>query len=822
MQSWSGNPTGRALLTVHAGTGYDAPGVPTLRSGTIVRRPTPAYAMPAPTINPIPAVVTQARPPGSGALTLLFFLTLAALAVALYAARAQFPGPTSGEFWSDANVINGCRGYDQVGFTATWGLPRIQLAAPPDDTKALYLSYPPGPYWFSYAAWSAGQAIGLDPILSARLFAQTCGLASGLLLFLVCSRLARSQAIGALAGLFYILSPAFLSYSAALHHMAYSPMLLLGAMRAWLAFEDGLAPRRWAWLALTALLFAADCWTNLEHMFFFALFVGVRAAFHFRWPVVLGAALVGPLPVPMMALRVLHNAQVLGGWDAALAKFRSRASSRSSGGRAGVDLPELLLSWLARLDWPVAGRTPGSVAWNQEFVYPALNPWVVAGVGILLLTLILHRRVRRRPPERLPLSLIDPAFVTLPPLAGTASAKPARLLFWDLPPASPIARGLAGGLLLLAGGLTWFLVMTQHTQPHRFIVLLLMPGLALLLGTLSGWVIDSARTCTRGLTGPLPVWIRLRAWTVSALFLAVFAAQARRADVLNQLAPLDPATRHRVKSRVESNARVVNLGDALQHSGVARVYMYDGANMMPWRAASIALPFLYARIEMPHALDPADAVYAEAWDKSEIDACLDAIDRFGLPDVAGTIEDRTLIFRSPTGRSGLEANLDVRLVAASPPAGTAREPAAHDANPAPLPPHPPAAAPTLRTIRWSPTMVSDHMALLLLVSGDLGQNGGAGHLDRFTFSLRVRTPQGLVVHESRTRLRPVPIRDEGRALVVLLVPSSVMTPDTTADLAIWDRQARAPVLFRAPHLPPFAPDQSGRRLTWPTHPSPPP
>lgn len=757
---------------------------------------------------PIP---DAARRPGSSrGLGVLFLLTLAVLAVALFTARAMHPGPDAGEFWSDSNVINGCRGYDQIGFTATWGLPRIQLAAPPDDTRALYLSYPPGPYWLSYAAWSAGRALGVDPVLAARLVAQTCGLGSGLLIFLVCSRLARSTPIGALAGLFYILSPAFLSYSAALHHMAYSPLLLLGAMRAWLAFEDGRGPRRTVWLALTALLFAADCWTNLEHMFFFSLFVGVRTLFHFRWPVVLGAILVGPIPVPMMALRVLHNAQVLGGWDAAMEKFRSSASRRSTGGRLGVDLANLARSWLARLDWPVPSHPGVNLDWNQEFVYPAANPWVLAGVVALLVSLALHRMIRSGRNQRLPLSLIDPARVTMPPLASPHAVTPAKLLCWTLPPASPIARGLAGGALLLLGGLTWFVVMTQHTQPHRFIVLLLMPGLCLLLGTLAWWMIDSARTSTAGLHGPVAAWIRTRGWVLAALLLGVFAAQARRADVLNQLAPLDSATRQRVLSRQEFNARVNRVGNALARDGVTRVHLYDGTNVLPWQAASIGLPFLYARLGIPEAIQPSDAVLAKAWDDSEIAACLGAAERFGLPDLASRPEDRTLIFRSrPPGAQDdaphADLNMSVILLPGQSPAAPASTPAD--------------TALTLRSLRWAPTVLGDQFALALFCTGDLARGTGPNALDRFAFSLRIRSPDGRVLHESRSRLAWAPIRDDRRALLFLVVPASILVDGATADLAIWDRQARAPVFFPAQLPTPLTRTDSGTRLRWPAQPT---
>lgn len=781
--------------------------------------------MPAAPTSAIPPAPAPTRPHAARVLTIVFALVFALVGIALYAARAQHPGPDSGEFWSDANVINGCRGYDQIGFSQTWGIPRIQLAAPITDTKALYLTYPPGPYWLSYAAWTVGRTIGLDPVLSARLFAQTCGLASGLLMFFLCTRLARSPAIGALAALFYILSPAFLSYSAALHHMAYSPMLLLGAMRAWLAFEDGARPRRWLWLALAALLFAIDCWTNLEHMVFFALFVGIRTAFHFRWPVVIGAALVGPLPIPMMALRVLHNAQVLGGWDAAMHKFRSSANRRSSGGRAGVDLSDLALTWLARLDFPVQGRSDLNLVWNQEFVYPALNPWVVAGLSAMLLTVLMHGRVRRRQAQRLPLSLIDPGLVTLPPLAGTHAAKPARLFLWTLPAFSPVTLGLANSLLLLAGGFTWFIVMTQHTQPHRFIVLLLMPGLALLLGALCWWVIDSARACTAGLTGPLAAWVRLRAWTLAALVLGVFAFQARRADVLNQHAILDPATHQRVTTRVEANQRAVALGKALDASGITRLHLYDGANIMPWRAATLALPFLYARQDMPKAIDPADAIYAEAWDATEIAACLDASIRFGLPDLNGPPDARTVVFRGSATRAGLETRLDLPLLAAPrpdqpvPPADSPSETPAPPSTPAAATPDPspatPKAPPTLHSIRWAPTLQSDQFALTMLVTGDLDQSDAQADLDRFTFSLRVRDAQGQVVHESRTRLRWAGIRDRERALLIVLAPASVMVEGATADLAIWDRSARAPIVFSTAVSEPFATGESGRRLRWP-------
>ncbi|MEZ6232772.1 MAG: hypothetical protein R3B68_01150 [Phycisphaerales bacterium] len=713
-----------------------------------------------------------------------FLLVLAALGVLLYAARAQYPGPSSGEFWSDANIINASRGFDDAGFTTTWGLPRIQTAAPVDDASALYVSYPPGPYWLSYAAWTVGKALGVEPLLAARLFAQTCGLASALLAWLVFTRLSHSRAIGALAGLFYVLSPAFLSYSAALHHMAYSPMLLFGAMRAWLAFEDTLGPRRLVWLALTALLFAADCWTNLEHMFFFALFVGVRTAFHFRWPVVLGAALVGPLPIPMMALRVLHNAQVLGGWDAALEQFRSKASRRSGSGRAGVDLHELASSWLARLGWPWPTRDDTNLVWNQEFVYPALDPWVLGALAAILISVALHGAARwcanrsaRRP---LSVSLVDPR----KGLVGVAPPEPppkagARFLFWSLPPGGPIACGLGGGVLLLAGGLTWFVVMTQHTQPHRFIVLLLMPGIALLLGTAAWWVVESARRVGTGSDGLLAALLRGRAWILAALLLALFARQIVVADALNQLWPLDERAHRRTASRQDANARSAIVGEALAARGVSRLHVYDGANVMPWRAASLAQPFVYARIEMPEALAPSEAIYAEAWDATEVAACLDAAERFGLPLLAGPPSQRAFVFMGgdPSSR---ERRVDAPLDRPAPgESGTGSLKA-------------------VRAVAWCPTLTGEEWVLAIFLEGDLAGTPEDPVLSRYTFTLRADAREGTGSDngprlESRTRLNWSPIRDDRRALVLLSVPTENLEPGAPAELAIWDRRARAAV-----------------------------
>ncbi|MCA9288289.1 MAG: hypothetical protein KDA05_06885, partial [Phycisphaerales bacterium] len=738
---------------------------------------------------PSPAPSVRRTVTGPRWMAAAFLLVLAALAALMYTARLQYPGPSSGEFWSDANIINASRGFDDAGFTTTWGLPRIQTAAPVDDTSALYLSYPPGPYWLSYAAWTVGKAMGVEPVLAARLFAQTCGLLSALLAWLVFTRLSHSRAIGALAALFYVLSPAFLSYSAALHHMAYSPMLLFAAMRAWLAFEDTLGPRRLIWLALTALLFAADCWTNLEHMFFFALFVGMRTVFHFRWPVVLGAALIGPLPIPMMALRVLHNAQVLGGWDAAMEKFRSSANRRSGGGLAGIDLHELLSSWLARLGWPWPTRDSTNLVWNQEFVYPALDPWVLGAIVAILLSITLHGAARwfaarssRRP---LAVSLVDPTkgLVGVAP-PNTPPASGARFLFWNLPPGGPLASALAGGLLLLAGGLTWFVVMTQHTQPHRFIVLLLMPGIAMLLGTVAWWGVASARRVREASGGVLAALLRMRALVLGILLLVLFARQVVVADVLNQLWPLDERSHRRTMSREEANQRSAVVGRALAARGVTRLHVFDGANVMPWRAASLAQPFLYARIDMPETLGQGEAIYAEAWDAAEAAACLDAAERFGLPLLAGSPSQRAFVFLD---RDAGDAQRLIDAPLASPGDGGEHQPP----------------APMIRAVAWSPTLTGQEWVLAILVEGDLEADADESILARYTFTLRAdarREPHADAPPrvEARTRLNWSPIRDSRRALVLLAVPSSQLARGAPAELAVWDRRSRTPITFELP------------------------
>lgn len=733
----------------------------------------------------------------------IFFAVLLGLSVALVIARARYPGPDSGEFWSDANIINACRAYDQAGFRTTWGLPRIQLAASPDDASALYVSYPPGPYWISYTGWRLGSALGLDPLRSARLLAQTCGVISAILAYLVFTRLAGSAPIGALGALFYILSPAFLSYSAALHHMTYSPMLLLGAIYAWLAFERGAGLRRWVWLAAAAVLFAADCWTNLEHMFFFALFVGVRTLFHFRWPTLLGAAVVGPIPVPMMALRVLHNAQVLGGWDAAMHKFRSSATRRSGGGRLGVDLWDLFTSWIARLGWPRPERPGINLDWNQEFVYPVLAPWVLVTMAIVALSIAMHAALRavRRSPRTLDLSLVSPDVPAMPRRDPPRDHNAPRLLIWTLPPSPPILRALAGGALLLACGLTWFVVMTQHTMPHRFIVLLLMPGLALLLGAVAWGAIASGHAATRGLPGPAAAWLRLRAWAVAGAMLAAFAAKARSADVLNFLYPLDPAARQRVMFRAETNARVAAAGLALAERGVRRIHMYDGANVMPWRAASIGLPFLYARRDLPEHVEPGDAVYAEAWDATELAAAIAGVRRWGLPELVNPPGDRTIVFIAP----GLEP----------PPRGSPSTPPWEIHTSIPLDPDHDD-SPAIVRARWAPTLLGDRVVLSLQVQGDLSTSDDRRPAEWFSFTLRARSADGQVAAQTTSRISWSPIRDSRDALVWLMLPRDAIGPSTTIELAIWDRRRSRAVPVAGDHPAPLRAARGGRYLLWPS------
>lgn len=770
-----------------------------------------------PPLRPIPARPIPASPDAlrrptrfDHALARTFLVVWTVLSFALLTARALHPGPETGEYWSDSNVINASRAFDNHGFMATYGIPRLETDVEPTDLHSLYLTYPPGPYWISYASWRLGALVGVDPLLAARLVSQAVGVLSGLLIFQLFTRLAGNPGLGGVAGLFYILSLPYSSYSADLHHMTYSPALLFGAMLAWLAFERGAGRRRWLWLLLTAFLYAVDCWTNLEHIVFFALFVAFRTLCCFRWPVILGAALVGPLPIPMMALRVAHNALLLGGWDASINRFRAAANRRSTGGRIGLDLHALIDAWLGRLGWPIGS------AWNKQYQFPILDPWILGGIAAILASILLTVGVRRHARRRrhLPISLIDPAAPVTRDLLLPADPRVSPVLFWRVGPIPPIARGLLNGLLLLAGGFSWFIVMTQHTLPHRFIVLILMPGLSLLLGSTVYAALRSALSLRPDQVGPIARWARFRAMVLGLALLVTWCRHLALSDVLNQLLPLDATTAQRVAQLETRNRRTGVACDQLAAGGISRLVFFDGDKRLPWRAASTRLPYTFASIQMPESLAPDQALYVEAWDDIERDAVVQAAGRWGLPTFVGPIDEAALVFAP--GASDADAwAFNCRL---EPPIPLRTDVAAEQSSDANLAPAPAPAlasdALLLEQMRWSRPLASDGAVLSMLVSGPLGPDGAGSARRRLVFTVRLLDDTGTARAERTVRIGTSKLRNQARAIISAEFSSAELSGCSTGELSIRDRRDRQPIRVPTELPAPLRATPEGTGLGW--------
>lgn len=755
----------------------------------------PALA-PTPAPTDFHSVAAAPTAPLDRFLTRLFLVIWAGLAVILFTARGLNPGPETGECSSDSNVINACRVYDTQGFLADHALPRLESATAPPDTRSLYLTYPPGPYWITYAAWTTGRLLGLDPLLSARFFAQAIGILTGLLAFRLFSRLSGNIGLGALAALFYILSLPYTSYSAALHHMTYSPALLMGAMLAWLAFERTPRPTCYWFLALAAGLYAIDCWTNLEHIAFFALFIAIRTLCHFRLPVFLGAVLLASLPVPLMALRIAHNTLALGSWERALRHLGGAATRRSTGGSDGFDHAELLQVWLRRLG------ADGLSHWDHAYAYPILDPWVLSAIGATLIAGLLAHQLRRRAIRH----------AHLAPLPAVPRS-----------PVTPISLGLLNGLLLLAAGASWFLIMTQHTLQHSFIVLLLMPGLALLLGTLCWGTLRSAALARPAQLGFAGWWARAHCSLVVLALVALFARHLNRSDVLNQLAPLNAVARERVLDLRQRNALMSPVASHLRTHGLSRLVMFDGAHYATWRAASADMPFTYARTSMPRLLAPDQALHVQIVDGNEREQAALALVRWGLPTFVGSIQHRTLVFTPPDTPTlptdGLVVHLDppIRFDASFAPPESPAESST-----------PPGTAEqvTITNIALSRPIGGDHaIASLVVIAPPPDPNNPEGDGDRmghrFEFTLRIRDANGRVIAERETRMAWAVIRRQGVCLLAVVFTEAELASGAILELSIRDRRQRAMVRLEHPDLSLFGPS-ARRSMWWPIPPIVPP
>jgi len=514
----------------------------------------------------------------------------------------RHPGLQHGDSFSDANVLNASRNFEAAGFSTLWGLPYHRATWSPDRPGAPYTHYGPASEWIHEALRRCGLR-ELSQFRAASLLLTTVAL----LLFLhVAWRLSGSRVIAALAVFFYAWSAPFSQYADSLREHAYSQLTLFGFLAAWLAYEAATARRaRRGWLALAGLCFFCDLWLTFEHVLMIPLFAAGRLLAPGGRRALRGLLLVGLVGAAALGTRLAHNSLAVGGVRRAVEDLMAVAKYRAGRDAQQFSYRELARVWRARL-----GRDrirPGDYV--AEMAYPALTPTVRWTSGVL--------------------------FVVL-------------LCVWHAATSAPLRQALGNALLLLLAGGAWLLAMRNHAFIHRHIILLLMPGLALLLAGLATAGLQQWWCAQRA----APVrWV---APLVAIILLSSFAAEMRKSVALNQVVALEP----KVHAEVLTRRLASQLRQHAGCRGLANVErLYFAGSELPEAAWEIGRPYQFGALQLPDAIGPRDAVWIDAWSPEQRALAREAYARFGFPDVFASPLDMPLLFR-PHQEPGLTADID--------------------------------------------------------------------------------------------------------------------------------------------------------------------
>ncbi len=532
-------------------------------------------------------------------------------AILLIALRTARPGLEIGHGWIDANILNAMSFFDRLGYGPTKGLPTVQTALGLDGRPDIYSTYPPGPYW----GCEVLRRIGLDELWHLRIATILVSIASVYLLCRIVERLTRSRSLGLLVGVFYACSVPFVTFSSSLNLVSWGQLTLFLAILAWLHAE--VAETRAQRIRRTILAFCAlalDAYMALEHIPFMGVFIGVRVLLLRRWPVFFSAAAALTAPVVAMGVRLAHNAWALGGFDRALAVLVAKGKQRT-GLAAGPDFNEIASNWLIRLGMPrIDAGSLGSLLlpapeFNRTWSYPALSV-LVALPALAILTLVLFGR--------------------------SASSRTLR-------------RGLLVGGLFLLGCAPWFILMSEHTGRHLYLIIFVMPGLAIVLGGIA-W---AALATDAG---------RIRAWTLRGLavvMLAGLALDLRRADLFNAFVKLDPHTAGIVHSGAEAYATMPLMSEHTPEDLTFIVYPRS-----PETGTHLPRPFIHANSQPKLPLPEGYALCLDPWFPPDRMYTADAVRAHGQPRIFTPPPSKMMIFRAaqsfrPNARVLFAENLSI-------------------------------------------------------------------------------------------------------------------------------------------------------------------
>lgn len=481
----------------------------------------------------------------------------------------RLPDLHHGDSFSDANVINAGRNFDRVGMAATCGLPVWWCSSEPGRLGPIYTHYPPGPEWIHQAL----KFVGLHELWQWRLISISTGALALLALWWFALQIAGSPTFAMLAVLFYAVSAPFTQFADSIHQHTYMQLTLFGCLGAWCAVERAQTScARGIWLTLAGLFLFLDLWLTFEHVAFIPAFIAGRTFFcGFRRLIVAGIVM-GCVFGAALTARVLHNATVLGSVSAAVDDLFGAAKYRAAAARSDIDLQVVAQRWKQRLGGGLRGREDH----DSAFIYPILKPQIAL-----------------------------PCLILVPWACWAAwRHRTMRSALW-------------AGLLLLAAGLIWFVLMKEHVERHRHVIMLLLPGLSVVLATLAVSGIAAILSRRR--------FVRIGGLVAAFTLIGIHLSEIRHARSINAVEDVHPRLFQRVHAEMMNLAAIRSVAaPALQHA--PRVYFVGRA--WPEQAAALGAPFEFVEREIP-ALRPGEFIWIETWTAEEKRLALEAARRYG-------------------------------------------------------------------------------------------------------------------------------------------------------------------------------------------------
>lgn len=195
------------------------------------------------------------------------YLILGLLFLAVALPRIIFPDLDHGDEFSDANALNAGENFVKFGFIKSKFLPIHQPHF--DKPQEPYTHYPPLPDILNGLLRMAFKTDSLRFFRSLALVFSFLGL---LFWFLFVKKLTHSFFLGMLAALFYLANPLFIYGMDALYEMAYSDFLRSFILFSFLVMAEAEGQRKKRWLILLWVLIIIETLITFEYVVYLSLF----------------------------------------------------------------------------------------------------------------------------------------------------------------------------------------------------------------------------------------------------------------------------------------------------------------------------------------------------------------------------------------------------------------------------------------------------------------------------------------------------------------------------------------------------------------------